>query len=67
MDSIKDSDDFEIITNYFTIPNAEIIMSKIIDKWYNDLVDYIVNLNQNVGISVFTFELSVAQENCVHY
>ena len=63
LDSIKDSDDFEIITNYFTIPNAEITpkCQKIIDKWYNDLVDYIVNLNpKHVGISVFTFECQVA-------
>ena len=63
LDSIKDTDDFEIITNYFTIPNAEITpkCKKIIDKWYNNLVDYIVNLNpKHVGISVFTFECQVA-------
>ena len=52
LDSIKDKDDFEIITNYFTIPNAEITShcQKIIDTWYTNLVNYIVKLNpRHVG------------------
>jgi len=63
LDSIKDPDDFETITNYFTIPNAEITThcQNIIDKWYTDLINYIIKLNpKHVGISVFTFECQVA-------
>lgn len=63
LDSIKDPDDFETITNYFTIPNAEMTThcQKIIDEWYTKLVNYILKLNpKHVGISVFTFECQVA-------
>ena len=63
LDSIKDADDFENITNYFTIPNAEITprCQNIIDTWYKELVDYIVDVNpRHVCISVFTFECQVA-------
>ena len=47
LDGIKNDDDFETITNYFTIPNAEITThcQKIIDDWYIDLVNYIMELN----------------------
>ena len=69
LDSIKDTDDFETITNYFTIPNAEITThcQKIITNWYTDLVNYIVKLNpRHVGISLFTFECQVAtRELCI--
>ncbi len=63
LDSIKNDDDFETITNYFTIPNAEITThcQKIIDDWYIALVNYIMELNpKHVGISVFTFECQLA-------
>lgn len=63
LDSIKDTDDFEIITNYFTIPNAEMTThcQTIIDEWYTKLVNYILKVNpKHVGISVFTFECQVA-------
>ena len=41
LDIIKNDDDFETITNYFTIPNAEITThcQKIIDDWYIALVN----------------------------
>jgi hypothetical protein len=63
LDSISDPDDFETITNYFTIPNAEMTThcQKIIDDWYTKLVNYILKLNpKHIGISVFTFECQVA-------
>ena len=63
LDSIKDPDDFETITNYFTIPNAEMTThcQNIIDDWYVNLVNYILQVNpKHVGISVFTFECQVA-------
>ena len=59
LNSIKDPEQFENITNYFTIPNATITSdcAKIVNDWYTSLVDYIVDLDPRyVGISVFTFE-----------
>ena len=49
LDNIPRSDDFETITNYFTIPNVEItyIGQKIIDEVQN-LVNYILKVNQNM-------------------
>lgn len=64
LDSIKDQEDnFETITNYFTIPNAKLNnqCQQIIDEWYLNLVNYILDINPaHVGISVFTFECQVA-------
>ena len=63
LDSIKDEDNFETITNYFTIPNAKLddTCQRIVDDWYMNLVNYIIDLNpKHVGISVFTFECQVA-------
>ena len=63
LDSIKDEDNFETITNYFTIPNAKLddTCQRIVDDWYQNLVNYIIDLNpKHVGISVFTFECQVA-------
>ena len=68
LNSIENEDNFETITNYFTIPNAEITPDcwAIIDKWYSELTEYILDLNPRfVGISVFTFECQRAtQELC---
>ena len=68
LDSIKDEDDFETITNYFTIPNSELNehCKTIIDTWYAEVVDYVLDVNPRfVGISVFTFECQRAtQELC---
>jgi len=59
LSSIENEDDFENITNYFTIPNTTLNAQcwHIVNNWYQEVVDYILDLNPlHVGISVFTFE-----------